>query len=177
MTRSSLLSLALVTAACAGCHEPEEVNAGESHDRHARLNAAGNYDLFVGPGISDRLAHPDELGRAAYFMVGDVSPGLIEAARRKPNRVVSLAINAPTPAPLTLVVSYPGRRGVKKIAVKTGDPMASGVVQIWIDDRGSPVGLFELRRWQRAADGKLSSDTYSTGLLPDPEMPPSIGPH
>jgi hypothetical protein len=182
MNRALLRIVVVVAGAVSlwgGCRSPDEGKSTQSPNHYSRLNASGNYDLYLGPDIADHLARPassDELKRTSYFMVGNVTPKLIQTARSKPNRVVSLAVNAPATAALTLMVNYLVGADPVTVSAKTGDPMVSGRVQIWIDEQDTPVGMFELNVWHRASNGKLSKDTYSTGLLPDPEMPPSPDP-
>jgi hypothetical protein len=182
MNRTTSLALAIAFALLplwSSCRSPDEGKSPPGASRYSVKNASGNYDLYLGPNIADRASHSSAGGgleKAAYFIVGNVPATLIEAARAKPNRVVSLAVETPRASPLALVVNHLVGEQVKTLSVKTGDPSITGTVQIWIDEQGTPVGLFELNVWHRAADGSMSSDIYSTGLAPDPDRPPTGNP-
>jgi hypothetical protein len=168
------VGFALVGSALA-CNSASPTTASSNPDVYARRKADGTYDLYSGPGVADliqrgRIVAKDD--QFSYFKLGDVPARLVESAHARATGVVSISLEDPNAPPVTVFVSFRRTAGAPTtVSVKPGDPWVSGIAQVWIDEGGAPIGLFELAILHRSPNGALSKDVYTTGLRADPDLP------
>jgi hypothetical protein len=104
-----------------------------------------------------------------------VTPALIERARAKTEKVVTLSLEDAAHQDLTVELTSVREGRSTTLSLHPGDPCASGVVQIIITKEDIPTALFDVIQWVRFPNGtspdQYGVNQYTTGIYGDSEWP------
>jgi hypothetical protein len=171
--KRGFLSIALLVISC----DERTLNsqmAPKSTSNFALMDqSSGTASLYLGPDVATILGRGETLaeGSPHSFYMLQVPSDLVTKAEAKELKVFSFSLEEKQPFSAKLVVNQRRLDKVDVTSVAPGDAWVTGIGQVWIGPSGSPIGLFEMRIWQRHEAGNYTVKQFSTGLRADPEIP------
>lgn len=184
-------AIVLSTLLLLGCGSTA-ASPNAEHDRAAVQNADGSHTFYAGRGVGDSVRSGVAIDETypTPFMSLQVPGSLYDEAISTPNLVKTASFEVPNSAIQATVHDYDykavrdydtkapsrGSVGLATLFFHPGDPWVTGYAQVAVGTDGFTMGLFEVIKWIRgdtsgSMPSLLSSNIYTTGLVPDPDKP------
>jgi hypothetical protein len=173
----ALVITTLAIGACGGTSPVETVD----QNRGTLIAADGSYSFYAGWGVGDVIARggsPGEDYRNAFTAL-KVPGAFRDLALQSPEKVRTISLEVEDPSIEIVVHGAAGDDStptLQTIYFHPGDPWVTGYAQVGLGEDLYVMGLFDVLYWKKAdSSGSmpnvLAQQTYTTGLLPDSDMP------